>query len=316
MNETVAAVVVTYNRKQLLTECLDALLAQSRPVDKILLIDNASTDGTPELLREYGYLDNPVIDYVRLPENTGGAGGFYEGVKRGYEAGYDWVWLMDDDTIASSDCLAELVKAENVARNRFKIGYIASRVTWNNGEIHLMNIPDIQSMNHDIPFNEIEDMSLLVIRSCSFVSTLLSRKAIFSCGLPMKEMFIWGDDVEFFRRISSSEFIGFYCNKSVANHKTSENHNTNIFIDGMSNLWKYKFGIRNDMYLTRVEKGFLYFVARFIYSLTIRNMKIYFNRDSGKITAIKINTLSTVSSLFFYPKIERIDIITSEQDAH
>jgi Predicted glycosyltransferases len=97
MSETVAAVVVTFNRKQLLTECLDVLLAQTRPVDKIIVIDNASTDGTPESLEERGYLSNPLLDYVRLSENTGGAGGFYEGVKRGYEAGYDWLWLMDDD---------------------------------------------------------------------------------------------------------------------------------------------------------------------------------------------------------------------------
>src|SRR4028119_143552 len=100
MAETVAAVVVTYNRKQLLLECIDALLSQTRSLDKIILIDNACTDGTPEILREKGYLDNAYIDYMRLPENIGGAGGFHEGIKRGYEVGYDWLWLMDDDTIA------------------------------------------------------------------------------------------------------------------------------------------------------------------------------------------------------------------------
>ena len=89
--EKIAAVVVTYNRKELLKECLDALLAQTHPLDSIILIDNASTDGTPEFLKEKGFLDNPKIDYVRLSENSGGAGGFYEGMKRGYEKGFDWV---------------------------------------------------------------------------------------------------------------------------------------------------------------------------------------------------------------------------------
>ena len=117
--ETVCAVVVTYNRKTLLLECLEALRKQTRPVDGIYIIDNASTDETPEVLKESGYIPElppselaepyeiehqisnlvngePIkIFYVRMHENTGGAGGFYEGVKRGYEKGYDWLWLMD-----------------------------------------------------------------------------------------------------------------------------------------------------------------------------------------------------------------------------
>jgi len=109
--EKIAAVVVTYNRKDLLKECLDALLNQTRPLDSIILIDNASTDGTPEFLKEKGYLDNPKIDYVRLPENTGGAGGFHEGVKRGYEKGYDWLWLMDDDALPEKSSLNNLLDA-------------------------------------------------------------------------------------------------------------------------------------------------------------------------------------------------------------
>lgn len=110
MKTTVAAVVVTYNRKQLLTECLDGLLSQTQPVDKIILIDNASTDGTPEMLAERGYLSNPILDYKRLSDNTGGSGGFHEGIKRGYESGYDWFWLMDDDVEPTSDGLCKLLK--------------------------------------------------------------------------------------------------------------------------------------------------------------------------------------------------------------
>jgi len=121
--EKIAAVVVTYNRKELLKECLDALLAQTYPVDSIILIDNASIDGTPEFLKEQGYLKNPKIDYVRLPENTGGAGGFHEGVKRGYKKGYDWLWLMDDDAIAQKNTLEELMDANYILKkNNKKLG--------------------------------------------------------------------------------------------------------------------------------------------------------------------------------------------------
>ncbi|MDW8464040.1 MAG: glycosyltransferase [Geminocystis sp.] len=119
--ETVCAIVVTYNRKKLLLECLEAIRRQTRPVQGIYIIDNASTDGTPEFLKENGYINElppenlakpwereftieNLVDgkeirvyYVRMHENTGGAGGFHEGVKRAYEKGYDWLWLMDDD---------------------------------------------------------------------------------------------------------------------------------------------------------------------------------------------------------------------------
>ena len=119
--ETVCAVVVTYNRKELLIECLDGLLRQTRPIDAIYIIDNASTDNTPEFLKEKGFIQElppknltkswekefeiknltdgqPIkLRYIRMHENTGGAGGFHEGVKRAYEKGYDWLWLMDDD---------------------------------------------------------------------------------------------------------------------------------------------------------------------------------------------------------------------------
>ena len=94
-SETVCAVVVTYNRKELLIECLEALENQSRPVDAIYIVDNASTDGTSELLLEKNYLGdlpskelkenfeetiqkgNTVIHYLRMSKNTGGAGGFH-----------------------------------------------------------------------------------------------------------------------------------------------------------------------------------------------------------------------------------------------
>lgn len=71
---SVAAVVVTFNRKELLCECLDGLLAQTLPPARIVLVDNASTDGTAGLLAEKGYLERGLIQYIRLPVNSGQAG--------------------------------------------------------------------------------------------------------------------------------------------------------------------------------------------------------------------------------------------------
>ena len=109
MTQRIAAVVVTFNRKALLLECLAGLLAQSRPVDRIFLIDNASTDGTREALEGAGFLSHPLIEYVPMATNTGGAGGFHHGLKVAFEAGYDWFWLMDDDVEPLPGGLADLL---------------------------------------------------------------------------------------------------------------------------------------------------------------------------------------------------------------
>ena len=119
-NVRVAAVIVTYNRKELLCECLDALLAQSFPLAGIVLIDNAGSDGTGALLKEKGYLESGLCKYIRMEVNTGGAGGFHEGVKRAYDEGYDWLWLMDDDVEPMPERAREYVAVRQCVASAFR----------------------------------------------------------------------------------------------------------------------------------------------------------------------------------------------------
>src|SRR5215207_4094848 len=113
MTEQVAAVVVTYNRVDKLGRVIDSILAQSRPVDRLVIVDNASTDSTPELLA--GYSGNPKVEVVRLDKNTGGAGGFATGMERAYERGADWVWIMDDGCYTEDLALAKLLEGNAAA---------------------------------------------------------------------------------------------------------------------------------------------------------------------------------------------------------
>src|SRR5688572_16068685 len=107
----VSALVVTYNRERLLEACLDAIEAQSRPVDELVLVDNASTDGTPELLRGRGYLDRSDVRYLRLDRNLGSSGGFARGFEAARESSADWLWVLDDDAEPAPDCLELLLAA-------------------------------------------------------------------------------------------------------------------------------------------------------------------------------------------------------------
>lgn len=208
---TIAVVVVTYNRKELLIECLDAILAGTRLPDKIILVDNGSTDNTSDVLKAEGYLTNPLIDYIRLPQNTGGAGGFYEGVKYGYEAGYDWLWLMDDDAEPEADALEKLsqylYEPDVSALANLKIDLA--------GEIlhpHLgffdrqdrQNIFDFDiEIHRKIERNLLKNNRALEIAFSSFVGILVNKKAIDKIGFPNKDFFIRGDDLEYCLRLNN-----------------------------------------------------------------------------------------------------------------
>lgn len=114
--EKIIIVVVTYNRKLTLKRCLFSLLAQSQLPDLIIIVDNASTDGTEEMLQKE-FSNHSLLAYVNLGTNLGGAGGFHFGSKLAIEKGADWVCLMDDDCLPDKDCLRQLMKNINNKNN-------------------------------------------------------------------------------------------------------------------------------------------------------------------------------------------------------
>ena len=119
----VVAVVVTYNRLDLLKENINALLAQKYNDFDIMIIDNASTDGTEKYVRS---IENKKINYINTGSNLGGAGGFSFGVRKAIEKGYDFAWLMDDDTIPAYDALDSFIKKTDKFNGEFS--YLASVV--------------------------------------------------------------------------------------------------------------------------------------------------------------------------------------------
>jgi rhamnopyranosyl-N-acetylglucosaminyl-diphospho-decaprenol beta-1,3/1,4-galactofuranosyltransferase len=238
--EKICAVVVTYNRKELLLECLEAIRLQTKPIDSIYIIDNASIDATPEVLLENKYItelppqnipepwekefvienltnkEDIKIHYVRMNENTGGAGGFYEGVKRGYERDYDWLWLMDDDVISDKLALQELVKINKIVPY---LGFLCSVVKGINGSS--MNTPVIDTrvgINNYQEWNDLLNLGIVKVIESTFVSILLSRGIIEKVGYPIKDFFIWGDDSEYTRRISAN-YKCYLVGKSIVYHK-------------------------------------------------------------------------------------------------
>ena len=97
--------MVTRNRRQLLLEALAAVHGQSRQPDAVIVVDNASADGTAAAVRSH----HPSVRLAELTRNTGGAGGFAYGTALALAGGADLIWLMDDDTVPEPGALLALL---------------------------------------------------------------------------------------------------------------------------------------------------------------------------------------------------------------
>lgn len=296
----VVAVVVTYNRLALLKESIEALKAQSTPLKKIVVVNNGSTDGTTDWLNQQ--LELTVVHQ----ENLGGSGGFYTGIKRAYALEADWLWVMDDDTICTSDSLEKmLLKVPIFAPG--KVGFIGSKVIWKDGSPHNMNLPDVKLFfNKDVPFNLYDQHNVLLTEGCSFVSILINAAAVKKVGLPYRDFYIWGDDQEYTRRITKAGYLGVYCADSIALHKTPNNHRAYIYTDTPNNLWKHEYGFRNEFFMVRRDKGFFfyffYMLARVLYG-TIKIVKTR-KTDRGKFIAVLFRAAG--KSFSFHPSIDPV----------
>ena len=243
MNGRVCAVVVTYNRKVLLSECLRALLAQSRAVEEILVVNNASTDGTPEAVAEqFPPNEFPRLRLLSLPKNIGGAGGFREGIKRAFEGQFDWFWVMDDDTIPEPDALSELFASRAGFTESPRPDLLASKVVWIDGSLHPMNISWVKEGDPEQLFLATQH-STLSMRATTFVSLLMHRKLVERYGLPVADYFIWGDDIEYTGRILRHEF-GVAVPRSRVTHKTAKKYAT---VDGSGARFYYH--VRNTIWM-------------------------------------------------------------------
>lgn len=264
--QSVAAIVVTYNRKDLLAECLEALQKSEYDRSKyelfIYVVNNASTDGTGEFLDEYArsHADSyetrnendsspsevgsaPAFVY-HLSENSGGAGGFAKGMNEACKDGRDYIWLMDDDTMVKPDTLAKLLEAKDILKDEF--GFLSSLAYWTDGSLCKMNYHNI-SKDWYTDKILIRD-NILKIEMATFVSFFVKRETVVKLGLPYKEYFIWGDDTEYSLRISR-DYKCYLCGQSSVVHKMKANKSSERYAleDDEERVKRLFYSFRNDI---------------------------------------------------------------------
>ncbi|HVM26131.1 MAG TPA: glycosyltransferase family 2 protein [Mycobacteriales bacterium] len=243
MSERVVAVVVTYERLELLRDSLAAVTGQTRRPDAVVVVDNASGDGTAEAVAA----EHPEVELVRLSRNTGGAGGFTVGLERALALGADVVWLMDDDTVPSPAALEALLATRSAGPAQPAL--VASRVVWEDGRDHPMNTPRPYPLTGLAQRRAAAAAGCVPVRSASFVSVLVDAAAVRAVGLPLADYFLWNDDFEFTTRLLRGR-RGLWCPASVVVHRTKKFGSTDADPGP-----RFYFEVRNKVWLFTRSSG-------------------------------------------------------------
>ncbi len=280
---SICAIITTFNRKNKLIECIQSIINQTYKPDCLLIIDNFSTDGTEKLISE---IENEIrksikLIYKRLSENTGGAGGFHYGIKEAYEQGFEFFWVMDDDGKPDKNCLEKLIQykdkadiigplvlnPDNVEELTFGIG---KNFSFQNLKRILkqpkQSYKTVKEIKQDNPEGIVYNSANL------FNGILISRKVVEKISLPMKELFIWGDETEYlFRALKNNIKVITVIDALFYHPKRKEEEITKLFgkyviFEKVSKLQKYCY-FRNMAYIGK--KYSLPFFIRHFFKYTL-----------------------------------------------
>ena len=264
----IACVLVTFNRKEMLLECLDALLLQTAPLQTIYLIDNNSSDGTHELLVSRGYLENPKIRYFNTGANLGGAGGFSFGMKKAFASSYDWYWLMDDDVEPYPDALEKQLSLSNMSQcihpqKVFKDGSTYQWDGWFNPRTLRTKWQPNERFSNGVECVEVN-------YGC-FEGMLIHHSIVEKIGVPDERFFIHSDDL-IYGYLASLHTKVLYTNRAKFLKKIKKDQTTRFLgrnIPYLSGFNQY-FNLRNHALLidqlTQAKKT-SYVLSRSLYLL-------------------------------------------------
>lgn len=275
----ICTIVVTYNRLALLKECLKAIEVQTTPVDKIIIVDNNSTDGTREWLQN---LQQENIECI-FQGNEGGAGGFHTGIKAAFEQGFEWIWLMDDDVEPTPHCLSELLKYKDISKCLHPVKQYTDGPTFEWQHVMIPYTGEKINLGNYL-FKHGNPICFLNVGN--FEGMLIHRNIVEQIGYPHKHYFIVDDDTEYGYRAS------YYTNVSyvrdailIRKKKQAEEKETSFYL-----YYKHrnKFLLMSDLRKNSnnpfPKKRFFRWVIKDTYNQILTLLE---SKDTEKYTKIK-----------------------------
>jgi GT2 family glycosyltransferase len=265
MPGAVCAVVVTFNRRALVAECLEAVLAQTRPPERVLVVDNGSTDGTVETLRASGALSPAHVELIALERNAGSTGGFAAGVRAGLDTGAAWLWLMDDDAQPRPDCLERLLAAAPAGDPA--TAALAPAVERPDGSIDLGHRGRFRRRPRPLEAAAYVPGDAPALDYVTWVGPLVRAEAARAAGPPKAEMFIWADDYEYSFRLREQGELRLVPESVIVHHEAGQVHanrrsrvwNRLLGWDydptPIESFWRNLCGVRNYVWIKQRYEG-------------------------------------------------------------
>ena len=242
-NTKIAAVIVTFNNPLGLKSVLEDLHSQISPLNEIIVVDNASVDDVEKLITPlFSY-----INYIKLNDNTGSAGGFHEGIRLGIKNN-DFIWTLDDDLMLYNDTLLRLLKGLEEVDKIGEIGAVRSVCTLRHGKI-------FETMD-----------------SFAWRGTLIKTSAIKKVGLPIKEYFLYCDDAEYSQRLLKSGYKLFFIRNSLMKFSKENQTFYGIFgkrIGYYSDAFRLYYSFRNTIHLCLKYKLIMRFFRFMLYGIGV-----------------------------------------------
>ena len=259
------AVIVTFNRREHLAGCLDAITAQTVPVESVVVVDNASTDGTPDYLRERGYLDRPGVRLERLSVNGGGAGGFSHGVAVARAGDADWIWLLDDDAEPEPRALERLLVSAPAADP--STACVAPLVLDTQGEVQRYHRGRWRGRPRPLPLEDCRGPAPVELEYVTFVGPLVRAAAARATEPPRADFFIWAEDYEYSFRLREQGRMWLVPTAVVVHKEVGQAHTNRrsrfwnhliapllgweLVPSRLDTFWRNLYGLRNYVWLKR-----------------------------------------------------------------
>lgn len=294
---TCTAVVLTYNRLHCLKECIAAIRAQTRMPDSIIVVDNGSAADTGEWLRQ-----QQGLHVVPIMPNIGPAAGMKRGLREAFELGFDWIWCMDDDGLPDPRAL------EVMLRTRPEMIGIKNSVV-----LDIKNRKDIVFKLAG-GFKTIDDIKEPYVPGDinPWNGTLIHRSVIQTLGYPREELFLWGEETEFYYRVKRS---GRFEMMSVRDSHHFHPKNASQFYKGDWNVkanWRAYYFIRNRYAILlskhRTRAGALSEYMVFLSGLTFFVMSRQKQDKAKKLKLISIGARDAITGNFrkSYPEVVKL----------
>jgi len=228
---SVASVTMAFNSERVLARQMEALLRQTTPLQEIIVVDDASTDGTVEMLaRRF-----PQVTVLRMSSNVGVGGALEAGVKyAALSQRHDWVWTFDDDSVPEDNALQTLLKGTgSLGEGAPKIGMIAPLpfhaetgvcyppLLWRDGYVK----PSTELLQRPMWFADLVFSSGCMVR----------REVVEEVGLPRADFFMDFIDFEYCLRTRARGYQIAVVNQCKLAHEVGNARSVNL--PGFSALW-------------------------------------------------------------------------------